>query len=164
LWIASIASAVRPIATSPNASALSEVTIRVGRCEAAVAADEDGYAWPLLAGALHDAPQDRDHAAHALRLAGLQHGSQQVTVLVVDQQRQINVLVVVRVERRELLLAMRRVVGRIQVEDESIGTLAVAVEVRLQDHPRKQVAALGAGLVLEPARRSRRDLDAPSGE
>jgi hypothetical protein len=83
----------------------------------------------------------------------LQRRGHQVAVLIVDQQRQVDVLVVERVERREFLLAMGRVRGRVQVEDEALGALGVAREVRLQDHPREQVAALGPGLILEPAQR-----------
>src|SRR5512143_3942212 len=56
-------------------------------------------------------------------------------------------------ERREFLLAMGRVRGRVEVEDQPLGALWVADEVRLEDRPRHQVACLGARLVLEPAQR-----------
>ena len=79
----------------------------------------------------------------------MEHGGDQVAVLIEDQQRLVNVLVVVGAEIAKLLLAVQRVVGRIEIEDEPRRTLLVPLQIRLEEFLGQQIAALGTHLVFE---------------
>ena len=77
----------------------------------------------------HQTPQHRDGAHHRRHVARAQYGGAEILfgfVVEADKthHRQVAPGVVVSVEERQLLRAVRGIVGRIQIEGDTIGATA----------------------------------------
>ena len=93
------------------------VGVEGGDREAAVGAQLDGDVRPARPQGGDQAPEDGDDAAAGVHRARAQDGGDElVGVAVEDEQGVVHVLAVVAVVAAALLLAVRRVVGAVQVE------------------------------------------------
>ena len=88
--------------------------------EARVGAQEDLDPWPALADLADDARDLVLGPGRGVDVRAPQLGGQQVTAAE-HVQRQVAVAVVVAVEEAALLVAVQRIVGRIQIEDDLFG-------------------------------------------
>ena len=90
--------------------------------QAAIAAQQDEHLRPRRPQGLDDAAQRRDHAATGVDGPRSQPGRQRKTALPIeDQQREILVLIEVAMKEAQNLLAMRRIIGGIHIEDDGLG-------------------------------------------
>ena len=119
-----------------------------------VAAHQDLDPGPVLADALDDVLENRAHLGAGRRLAGAQdrrHGLAAARLVDVDGQEAVTV--VMRVEQRGLLAAMRRVPGVVDVELDAPRHARPTVAEQI-DHRRHHARDLDLGrCVLQPRHR-----------
>jgi hypothetical protein len=118
----------------------------------AVAADQDIDPRPASADGGHDMAQDEHHLGPVRGLAGAQdHRHRLAAQSLVDVDRQEAPLVVVGVEQGELLAAVHRVAGVVDVEHDPPRHLLEAVAEQLDHRRHHPLEGDGAGQVLQPA-------------
>src|SRR5277367_631372 len=87
-----------------------------------IAPEGDARLGPAFADMADEAAQMSAHFDAARRLAGSQHDRDRTASLgVVDMDRQKTALVVMSVEQRELLMAVRDIAGVVDVENDARG-------------------------------------------
>ena len=88
------------------------------RAEAAIGPDEDASMREASLELANKPSHQRRRVAAVAGVAGAQAHARKPTLAVEHQQREVDVAVVVRVEEAQGLLPVRRVVGRVEVEDD----------------------------------------------
>jgi hypothetical protein len=117
-----------------------------------VAADQDVDLWPAPANGGHDMAQYQHHLGPVRGLAGAEdHRHRLARGRLVDVDRQEAALAVVGVEQRELLLAVRRIAGVVDVENDPTRHLLEAVAEQLDHRRHHPLECRRAGQVLQPA-------------
>jgi hypothetical protein len=118
----------------------------------AVAADQDIDPWPASADGGHDVAQDEHHLGPVRRLARAQDYRHRLACgRLVDVDGEEAALAVVGVEQRELLLAVRRIAGVVDVEHDATRHLLKAVAEQLDHRRHHPLERCRAGQVLQPA-------------
>ena len=120
--------------------------------EAGVCAQHDLDGGPALADARDDARHLVRRASAGVDVGAPQLGRQQV-VAAEDVERQVAVAVVIAVEEAAFLMAVQRVVGGVQVEDQPLRGLPVGVEKEIDEEPLDRACVVADAAVAMGARR-----------
>ena len=100
--------------------------------KARVGAQENRDVGKALADLGDDPVKLFDAACRAVDIRPAQSGTQQM-LAAEDVERQVAVAVVVAVKEASFLLPVQRIVGRVEVQDDALGYLVVAVEKQLDE-------------------------------
>ncbi len=127
---------------------------RLGAAVVAVAADGDVGRGPAAADLADQPAQMAADLLTGWRLAGAQdHRHRPARRRIVDMDRQEAACVVMRVEQRELLVAVDNVAGVVDVECHLGGRRRIAVEPQIEHHPAEPDHAAQIGRVLPAGHR-----------
>src|SRR5262249_46286315 len=113
-------------------------THQIFAAKAAVAAQQDRHAGPLLPKLSHDPLDVRQAAGRGVDVAGPQERGQRV-IAAENVQRQITIIAIVAVKKPPQLLAVNGGVGSIEIEDDAVWTRGTLAEKRID----KEVLHLG---------------------
>ncbi len=115
---------IHPVGSAPRHQGLAG--------EAEIAAQQNACSWPAAADLCHDPRDFLDRPGGAVDVRAAQLGRQQVPPAE-DVERQVAVAVIITMEELALLVAMQRIVGGIEVEDDLFRSLRVSFQEEIDE-------------------------------
>ncbi len=122
--------------------------------EAGIPAQDDPHLRPGLAQAPHQQGQDRPGVFGAVDVRGPQVADRKL-IATEHIKRQETVVVVIALKETALLVAVNRIVGGVEVEDQLVGRVFARGDEGLHQNLVRGPSHLAVGRVLEPAQRRR---------
>ena len=106
----------------------------------AVAAEDDQGVFPALTQAGDHSLENRQDGFSRQSLAGFENSGNQISAYALeDMKRHIAILIVVTIEKRQLLMSMDRVVRIIVIEDDDFRLFRVGIDEIIHDSQRDAV-------------------------
>ncbi len=102
--------------------------------EARIGAQKNAHPWPALADLLHNAPHLRDRSGGAGDVRGAQLGRQQMPPAEYVK-RQVAVAIVIALEEPAFLVAVQRIVGGVEIEDDLLGRCRMRFQEQIDEQP-----------------------------